>query len=374
MRITTQRSATTPRKALVNKASTLRAGSIGELSRWTHATLEAFALLPTMLAVRGSSLVHGAMWLAVTAVEVEEREAAMAAAAHEALVTLISPSRPEIARAWAQSSEAIGRAEVAGPAIAAGRAAAARYLARHEAGGESSTPDSGWLASRPILLDDPDWLIRDQGPGPESKPGVGEIREVLEKGGREAPSRTADQAVAAIYWCAYPQVVRRAAVLSALGMAGPDLLEDVRVLACVAAAVADSQVAAWRLKSRSASPRPRLVIHGAAPSRLWPRTHQAAWEPLVECAEDAERPSEWCVALGAGIGALRAIAGKDDVDVSVTCPRIGVTRHFASLSEMLQESEDARIWAGLHFRSTAVESTEMGLRLGQHMATLAAAA
>ena len=41
----------------------------------------------------------------------------------------------------------------------------------------------------------------------------------------------------------------------------------------------------------------------------------------------------------------------------------GVMRRFRSLTQMLQECEDAQVWAGLHLRATAVESTELGLRL-----------
>jgi hypothetical protein len=36
---------------------------------------------------------------------------------------------------------------------------------------------------------------------------------------------------------------------------------------------------------------------------------------------------------------------------------------------MLQECEDAQVWAGLHLRATVVESTELGLRIGKTLAS-----
>ena len=78
-----------------------------------------------------------------------------------------------------------------------------------------------------------------------------------------------------------------------------------------------------------------------------------------------EFPCEPCIAGGATVAVLRGLLGCEHVEVVVAHPQAGLARRFASLSQMLQESEDARVWAGWHFRSTAVESTERGLRLAR---------
>jgi hypothetical protein len=63
---------------------------------------------------------------------------------------------------------------------------------------------------------------------------------------------------------------------------------------------------------------------------------------------------------------LRAMMQGDELEVSVTYPiEYGLTRRFHSITQMLQESEDARMWAGSHLRTTAVESTELGLQLAR---------
>ena len=302
------------------------------------------------------------MWQAAAAVGPEARQPAVAAAAHEALTALAGGASAVIGSAWEHSVDAVGRCSCGVAATAAGRKAANETLLRHAHATHVSEED--WHAVPPILLaSDEAWC--DGVLGPADTPDVTEVHEVLDKGGRVAPSRTADQTVAAIFWCAYPLVVRHASMLAALALAGRDALAGSRMLAYVAAAMFDSQVAAWRIKSRGITPTPERVIHGEAPSRVWPRTHERNWHPLVECAPHAEFPSQWCVALGAGVGAARALAGRDDVRVEVTCPRVGLVRPFGSLSDMLQESENARVWAGWNFRSTAVESTEMGLRMGE---------
>jgi hypothetical protein len=87
---------------------------------------------------------------------------------------------------------------------------------------------------------------------------------------------------------------------------------------------------------------------------------------LLQTPQDSEAPSTDCLAAGAACGILLAVSPQPAVAVSVTYPaERGLTRRFASLTEMLQESEDARIWAGLHLRATVIESTQVGLLLGE---------
>src|SRR5262249_35484849 len=53
--------------------------------------------------------------------------------------------------------------------------------------------------------------------------------------------------------------------------------------------------------------------------------------------------------------------GSDAVAVSVTYPPLfGVSRTYASFSQMAQEVDNARVWGGIHFRTADVDATVSG--------------
>jgi len=45
---------------------------------------------------------------------------------------------------------------------------------------------------------------------------------------------------------------------------------------------------------------------------------------------------------------------------------LGMMRSYTSLAQIEKEMEDAREFAGIHFRSTNEHSTELGRRVGAH--------
>jgi hypothetical protein len=193
-----------------------------------------------------------------------------------------------------------------------------------------------------------------------AEPRVADIQEVRQLGARNSRARNADRTAAAIFWDAPPIVpwseathaVARAAGLDAAGVAG--------LVAAVAAAIAAAHQLAARLGPRIVRPRPQALIRGQAESGL-ART-DPAWESLLQTPHDSEAPCTGCLAAGAAAGVLIGILPHETIAICVTFP---ADRGLTSLTQMLQESEDARIWAGLHLRATVVESTEIGLLLGE---------
>ena len=65
------------------------------------------------------------------------------------------------------------------------------------------------------------------------------------------------------------------------------------------------------------------------------------------------------------------IAGGYQITSAPRCSadRPVATRSFSSFSQALDEIEDARIWAGLHYRTADIQ----GMELGQNVADYAAA-
>ena len=63
---------------------------------------------------------------------------------------------------------------------------------------------------------------------------------------------------------------------------------------------------------------------------------------------------------------LRDFFGTDRMKLTVTNPEAQITRSFARFSEIAQSVEDARVWAGIHFRSADIDGTQMGRRVAEY--------
>ena len=63
---------------------------------------------------------------------------------------------------------------------------------------------------------------------------------------------------------------------------------------------------------------------------------------------------------GASERVLQSFFGTDQVNATVIWPPLGVSRHWQSFSQIAREVEDARVWAGIHFRTADVHGTELG--------------
>jgi hypothetical protein len=198
---------------------------------------------------------------------------------------------------------------------------------------------------------------------PHREPSSLEVEEVHRLGGRHSGARTADQTAAALFWSGNPLFPWTRVADALLAEPGAER-HGARTLALITSMVSEALVMAGQLKILVNAPRPREYIHGEVGNAK--RRHDPDWEPLLSCHHGSEFPCDGCVAAGVAVGALRIILGTDRAVVSVTGPwEDGLTRSYETLSQMLQESEDARVWGGLHFRTSVVESTEIGLRIGE---------
>jgi hypothetical protein len=86
--------------------------------------------------------------------------------------------------------------------------------------------------------------------------------------------------------------------------------------------------------------------------------------PALATPPFPDHPSGHNCAAGAIVPALQWFFGTDHVAFSATSAKSGTTRSFTRLSDVLREMIDARVWAGIHFRTADVQ----GARLGEQVA------
>jgi len=92
---------------------------------------------------------------------------------------------------------------------------------------------------------------------------------------------------------------------------------------------------------------------------------QVGWRPLLATPNHPEYPSAHATFTSAIAEVLTRFLGTSDTDVDVQgTTNFSVTRHFDTADQLRTEVENARVWAGLHYRF----SVEAGAALGRAVA------
>ncbi len=69
--------------------------------------------------------------------------------------------------------------------------------------------------------------------------------------------------------------------------------------------------------------------------------------------------------MGATSGALTQLFGADSIDLDVFSSVTQTTRHFDTTAALDEETMNARIWLGLHFRKAMTDANAMGHRVSE---------
>jgi hypothetical protein len=80
-----------------------------------------------------------------------------------------------------------------------------------------------------------------------------------------------------------------------------------------------------------------------------------------------DHPSGHCCATGAFVNTLQNFFGTDKITVSALSNKSCTTRSFERFSDMLSEVIDARVWAGIHFRTADVQGSVLGNKVVHYM-------
>jgi hypothetical protein len=191
--------------------------------------------------------------------------------------------------------------------------------------------------------------------------------------------RTLDQTILSLFWnSASVSYLWNKAALSLLdgddrGGSGEDrggdndrnprsrsLLENARLLATLNLSMADAAIGCWEAKydPNYLKWRPVSAIRqmpGGDPT----------WTSLFPAPNHPEYPSGHSCNSGAAATVLAEEFGENLHLTFESDQMIGVTRSFKSLKAALKEVADARVYAGIHFRSACVEGQILGAKVAQ---------
>ena len=155
----------------------------------------------------------------------------------------------------------------------------------------------------------------------------------------------------------------------ALGL-GLDESEAARDFALMNVAGADARIACWDAKYAFNFWRPVTAIQRADEDGNPATEADPGWTPLIATPNFPEYVSAHTTVSSAMATVLRLLFDDDPgVAFTATSPtNPGFERHWATFSEGVREVIDARVYSGIHFRS----SDERGAKLGRQVARFAA--
>jgi hypothetical protein len=238
------------------------------------------------------------------------------------------------------------------------------------------TPGTGpgeWRPTPPGFINDPGAWLKDVRPfllrsssqfaprGPNaltSSKYATDLAEVRSLGSLTSALRTPDQTQAAQYWGLANGPGTWSAILRALANGdGGSVADHARMFAMVYTTTADAAIVTWVAKARWSFWRPITAIQNDATNP------DPSWTPLITTPPYTEHPSGLSGLGGAAAATLADFYGTDDVAFAVP-NSVGITRSYASFSQAADEIVDARVWSGIHFRT----SDDAGAKIGRQVA------
>ena len=194
-----------------------------------------------------------------------------------------------------------------------------------------------------------------------------EVNEVKALGGDGVvtPSaRTATQTYIAKWWQSNPVASWNDVARQLIARNHLDAADSARVLAMQNLATADAAINTWNDKYHFSFWRPFQAIRRAAEDGNSATSPDPTWTPL-HAAPYPDHVSGHLGQDGSFTTVLRAFfgnapAGGYQITSFAVNPGGDATRSFGSFSQAVDEIVEARIWAGLHFRTADVQAVKLG--------------
>jgi hypothetical protein len=144
-------------------------------------------------------------------------------------------------------------------------------------------------------------------------------------------------------------------------------LDNARLLAVMNVAMADAAIGCWEAKYSFNFWRPVTAIPLAAADGNPATTEDPAWTPLFATPNHPEYPSGHSCISGAA-GAVLADSFGDRTHFNAESDLMpGVVRSYKSFSSALKEVKNARIFAGIHFRSATDDGQTIGASVAEYV-------
>ena len=237
-----------------------------------------------------------------------------------------------------------------------------------------------WMADvRPFILDSAGHFTPPPPPSLQSQEWVDAFDEVESLGAANSATRTQPETDTALFYAA--NVPRQFNLLARTIATNEnlDVPQTARLLAEVNEVGADAMISMMAAKYRFQFWRPVTAIDpgsvtndGLGPMPGFddgnPLTiEQPGWRPLLATPNHPEYPSAHCTITSAVGEVIAHWMGTDAINIDlVGNAGFNAVRHFATVQDLRTQVQNARVWAGLHYRFSTVAGTNLGKEVADY--------
>lgn len=323
------------------------------------------------------------------------REAAVAAAAHRALVGLYPTQAATLDTKLSASLATIADGKGEDDGVALGRSVAEKILAIRQNDGSGvvlppymGAPGPGqwrptspsapgqlpqWADVTPFAMTSPDQFRPVDPPSLTSAEYTAAFHEIKELGAVGSTTRSVDQTATARFWASgagTPSAIGHLNLMAQIAaqQQGNTLEQNARLFAALNIAMADATISGWDMKYEVNYWRPQAGIREAADDSNDATIADPAWTPLLSTPAHPSYVSTLSSNSNAAATVLAGFFGSDNFAFTLPAQSASLpARSFASFSQAAREAADSRIYAGIHWRFDNEVGLQTGTTIGEYV-------
>jgi membrane-associated phospholipid phosphatase len=213
------------------------------------------------------------------------------------------------------------------------------------------------------------WQFRPGGPPALTSARYAAVfNETKSMGSLSSSTRTADQTLASSFWNSSTSSFYWNRIALFLGAERhTTLTENALLLAAMNIAMADAGIACWEAKYYYVAWRPVTAIRLADTDGNPATIADSSWTPLLVTPPHPEYPSGHSTFSAAAATVLAHYFGKNSSFLVDSDVLPGVVRSFPNFSAALAEIVDARVFAGIHFRTACDDGQATGTEVAKYV-------
>ena len=211
--------------------------------------------------------------------------------------------------------------------------------------------------------------FRPDGPAAlHSKEYARDFYEVKILGRFDSSVRSAEQTAVARFWTDHDLPQWNRTLLRLAEAHGLTSIETGRMLAMAHVAGGDAMIGCFDAKYHYLSWRPLHAIQRAGTDGNSQTVADPTWQPLLPTPNHPEYPSAHACHTAAIAEAVENFFGPGRLRFSVDSFVTGETRYYDRTREVVEEVNNARVWAGFHFRYSQDDGSRLGRKVARFVA------
>ncbi len=232
----------------------------------------------------------------------------------------------------------------------------------------SPTPLTPWMATmKPFLIKDASQFRPDGPPALNSFEFAVDYNETRSYGALGSAVRTNEQTEIGLFYtehtgAQYSRIFRQFAASRNLSTA-----DNARLFAMLYLSIADSLIAGWDAKYYYHFWRPVTAIRAGDTDGNELTERDANWLPLATTPGHPEYPAAHGCLTAAYAEALHAFFGTKKVDIALSSTVTNSTREFDNTDDIIKEIIDARVFGGMHYRTSGRDGANIGKKVTRWM-------